>query len=101
MNLPPDIEISGPFTEYSSPYGKVLEGLNRDVWYVSRKLKESEQDTEIRKLLKSKSLGVIARYQRHKNRYIIDQLYPVVTFSSLKKSVDYLIANEGKLIFCT
>ena len=99
------IEVFGPYFEYSSPYGKVVESLNRDVWFVSRKLTQQELDnpktSEIRKMFKEVSLGVIVRFQRHKRRYIIDQLFPVVAFNSLKKAVDFLVKNEGKLVFCT
>lgn len=100
-----NITVDGPFFEYSSRCGIVSESLNRDVWFVSRSLSDKELNdpkiSEISRILKGYSLGVIVRYQNKKHRYIIRQLHPHVEFTSLKKAVAFLIENEGKLVFCT
>jgi hypothetical protein len=70
-------------------------------WYVSRKLKEEEIKTEVQKLFKTKSLGSIVRFDRNPKRYVIDRLYPIKSYNSLKKAVNFLIKNENKLVFCT
>ena len=99
------IEVSGHFFKYSSPYGKVVESLNGRNWFISRTLTEQElndpKTSAISKMLKSTHLGVILRFDQNPKRYIIEQLYPQVTFSSLKKAIKYLIDNEGKLVFCS
>jgi len=98
-----EISVSGPFTEYSSPFGRVLDSMNRHIWYVSRKLtpKELKKASEIGKILKTTSLGVISRFDAIPNRYVIRNLFPYVSFNSLSKAVNFLIKNEGKLVFCS
>lgn len=96
-----EIRISGPFYKYSSPYGKVHHSLDRDEWFVSIILPKEKQVTEFQKLFGSTSLGIIVRYHSNRKRFIISQLYPSVSFNSLKKAINFLIENEGKLVFCS
>ena len=94
-----DIEISGPYFEFSSPYGKAIESMNRDIWYVSRKLCADEITTEIRKILGTTCLGKIINFKDQKDRYIISQTYPIQEFKSLEEAIEYLVMNEGKIVF--
>ena len=98
-------ELSGPFFKYSSPYGKVHPSMNRNQWFLSRKLTKKElaspKTSEISKIIKSKCLGVIVRYDSDPKRYIIEQLFPAVSFGSLPKAINYLKENENKLVFCS
>ena len=96
--LPKSIELSGPYYKFSSPYGKAT--LQRDEWFVKRKLTKSQQKTECQKITGSKSLGRIIKFKNRRD-YVIDQLYPRQAFKSLQKAIDFLISNEGKLVFCT
>lgn len=91
-------EINGPYLEYSSPYGVAT--LCRQGWFVSRKLDPTEQATPIQKILGDKCLGKITRF-KNQRRFIINNLFPSVSFTSLKKTVNYLVENEGKLVFCS
>ena len=99
LTLPENVTISGPYYEFCNPYGGGVT-LEHDEWFVSRKLKEDEQKTEFQKICGSACLGSIVRF-RGKRKYIISQLYPDKRFSTLQKAVDFLIKNEGKLVFCT
>jgi hypothetical protein len=94
------IEVSGPFFRFSSPYG--IATLERDEWFVSRKLTEEELKTAspIAKLLKSTSLGHISKF-RGNNSYVINSLYPIKRFKTLKGAINFLVKNDGKLVFCT
>jgi len=94
-----DIEISGPYFKFSSPYGKAIESTYRDIWYVSRKLCADEMTTEIMKILGTTCLGEIINFRDQKDRYIISQTYPIQEFKSLEEAIEYLIENEGKIVF--
>ena len=97
--LPNKVNVSGPYYKFSSPYGSWTT-LHRDTWFVSKKLFKRQQKTEIQKILGETSLGIIIKF-RDKRTYIIDQLYPHTSFKSLQKAINFLIKNEGKLVFCT
>ena len=99
MKLPKNITLSGPYYKFSCPYGDQTT-LHRDEWYVSKTLSKSEQKTEIQKILGSTCLGSITKFRNRKD-YVIDQLYPYTSFPSLTKAINFLIDNEGKLVFCT
>jgi len=92
------IEVNGPYYKFSSPFGKAT--LPRDEWFVSRLLEPNEQITEIQKILKSVCLGNIVKFKDRKD-YCISQLYPSKYFKTLKKAVNFLVKNEGKLVFCS
>ena len=94
-----NLKISGPFYNFSCPYGTFVT-LERDEWFISRKLESHEQKTEIQKILKSESLGRIIKFRNRKD-YVIDQLYPRKAFKTLKSSINFLIKNRGKLTFCS
>jgi hypothetical protein len=96
-----NIEISGPYAECSSPFGFGKVTLSRDCWFVSRILSPKERKTACQKILGTKSLGVIVRFKSEDKRFVISQLFPVKAFSSLRKAVDFLVKNEGKIVFCS
>jgi hypothetical protein len=103
LNLPPNFSLSGPFFTFSSPYG-TWTTCHRDEYYLTRHLtpEQLKSATDFQKITKSICLGKIVSSHKHKPRkYCIDQLYPYVVLPSLQKAVDYLIQNEGKLVFCT
>lgn len=106
MKIPENIQISGPYYEFSKYYGIYGSGtgtvtLERDEWYVSRLLKPHEQKTEMQKILKSTSLGHITKFRKHNKDYVINQLFPYKGFKTLQGAINFLIKNEGKLVFCT
>lgn len=90
IQLPNDIELSGSFFQFSTPYGKAT--LERDTWYLSKKLSLEEQKTKIQKILGSICLGCIVKFRGNKE-YVISQSYPRQAFTSLQKAVDYLIGK--------
>jgi len=95
------VSITGPYYTFSSPYGTGVT-CERDEWYVSRVATAAEKrKSEITKLLGTRCLGNIVRPRRNKRRYVISQLYPMVTLTSLKKAIEFLVENDGKLVFCT
>ena len=100
-NNNPNIEISGPYYKFSKPYGTFVT-LQRDEWFVSRKLSKKELKTasECSKITGSRSLGRIIKF-RNRDDYVIDQLYPDKRYKTLKGAVNFLVRNEGKLVFCT
>ena len=91
-----NIVISGPYYQFSNPFGDRVT-CQRDVWYVSRPLTKKELNSKkispIKKILKSASLGIIIRSRRHKDRYVIDQLYPLKEYKTLRGAVNYLVKN--------
>jgi len=95
-----DIKVSGPYYDFSKPYG-TFTTLERDIWFVNRKLSKKEQKTEFQKITGQRCLGSIVCFRRHPNRFVIEQLHPTKAFKTLKGAVNFLIKNEGKLIFCT
>ena len=103
--LPQGYELTGPFFKYSSPYGTVSTSMNRREYFLSRNLTPEEIDdpktSEFRKITKSVTLGVIIKFDNQPKRFIIDQLFPIISFPSLKKAINFLIEEEGKLVFCT
>ena len=98
------IEISGPYYEFFKPYGTFVT-CERDVWYVKRKLSakelKSDKASECSKITGERMLGSIVRPRKHNRSYVIDQLFPRKAFNSLKKAINFLTDNEGKLVFCT
>ena len=97
------IVISGPYYQFSNPFGDRVT-CQRDVWYVSRSLTKKELNSKkispIKKILKRVSLGVIVK-PRNQKRYVIDQIYPLKEYKTLSGAVNYLVKNEGELVFCT
>lgn len=109
--------VTGPYYTFSCPYGTFV-SCERDEWYVSRKRTPAEQRTKARAWMRQLRLGPeqrasvlrccaetclgrIVRSRRQRRRYVIDQLFPTVCFPTLAKAVHYLVANEGRLVFCT
>jgi hypothetical protein len=82
-NMDVGVQVTGPYFAFSSPYGKPT--LDRDEWFVNSN---------------GKCIGRIVKFMGHKD-YVIDQLFPRTAFRSLKKAVDFLVENNGKLVFCT
>jgi len=99
MELPDNIIISGPYYQFSKPYGTYAT-LQRDVWFVSRKLSKSEQKSEFQKITGETCLGSIIKF-RNRQDYVIDQLFPHKAFKSLKSAINFLKRNEKKLVFCS
>jgi len=97
--LKSNVVISGPYYEFSKPYGTFVT-CQRDKWYVSKKLTKKQQKTEMHKITGTTCLGVIIK-PRRRRKYIISQLFPEVALNTLQEAVDYLIENQGKLVFCT
>ena len=92
IKVPSNVTVSGPFFAFSSPYGKAM--LERDEWYVSKKLTTKEQKTEFQKILGETCLGHIIKFKSRKD-YVIDQLsYPGKYFSSLQKAVNFLVDSD-------
>ena len=107
IKLPKNYELSGPYFKYSSPWGKVVESMNRRQWFLTR---SNIPEVELKKLPKDyakyyraygKTIGEIERFDNQPRRYILPQTYPTIEFNSLQKIVDYLIDNEGKIVYCT
>lgn len=95
------IDVAGPYYKFSNPYGTFVT-CRRDEWFVSRVATDKEKnESKIIEMLGTQSLGRIVRSRRNKRRYVIDQLYPTQTFSSLNKALIFLVENDGKLVFCT
>jgi hypothetical protein len=90
IKVPSNVTVSGPFFTFSSPYGIAM--LERDVWYVSKTLAPKERKTEFQKILGATCLGSIIKFKGSRE-YVIDQAYPRQAFSSLQKSVDFLIGS--------
>jgi hypothetical protein len=99
------IMLSGPYYKVSHPFGVAVESTARHEWFVSRDLTPEEladpNTSEIRKLLKSVSLGHITNFLSQPKRFVIDQLFPIKEFKSLKRAIEFLVENEGKLVFCS
>lgn len=100
MKLQSSIELAGPYYEYSAPYGVVHKTLDRDIWYVKRKLTKRQRKTEFQKITGESMLGSIVKF-RNRKVYVISQLYPRKDFKTLKGAINFLVRNEGKLVFCT
>ena len=95
------VKVSGPFYKFSKPYGTFVT-CERDEWYVSRAATPAEmRKSEFAKIFKTRSLGVIVCFRSNKRRYVIDQLYPTKAFPSLTKAIEFLVENDGKLVFCS
>jgi hypothetical protein len=94
-----DIRVSGPFFKFSNPYGTGTT-CHRDEYYVSRTLSNSEQKTEIQKITGEACLGQITMPHR-RGVFIISQLFPEKSFKTLQGAVNFLVKNEGKLVFCS
>jgi hypothetical protein len=95
------ISVHGPYFKFSKPFGTFVT-CRRDEWFVERVATDKEKQTsKIAKILGTVSLGVIVRPHRTKRRHVISQLYPTQEFQSLKKALEFLVENDGKLVFCT
>lgn len=115
-----DVEISGPFSSFSSPYGIALPDSKRETWYLTRQrtpeeIKQMEEKlpdffartkTEMKperykKFVSEKTFGKISRFCCRPRTFIIPQLYPPVSFNSLRKAIGFLKENDGKLVYCS
>lgn len=100
-----NIYISPPFHNNPSPYGKSLVNSGYSTYYVTRELTQTELDdpkcSRIQQITKSVNLGAIINFDNQPNRFIISQLYPNESFTTLSDAVNFLVANEGQLTFCT
>lgn len=94
-----NISTSGPYTEYSTPFGKTT--LARDCWFISRALSKEERKTSCQKITGYKSLGMIVRFKSNKRRFVISHLFPAKAFASLRKATDFLVKSEDKIVFCS
>jgi len=99
LKLQRNVRVSGPYYKFSCPYGDKTT-LHRDIWYVSKQLTKAQQKTEFQKIFGTTCLGSIIKF-RNRKEYVIDQLYPHKALPSLQEAVDFLIKNQGKLVFCT
>ncbi|TRZ49161.1 MAG: hypothetical protein D4S01_09170 [Dehalococcoidia bacterium] len=99
LKLQLNVSVSGPYFKFSCRYGDRTT-LHCDMWYVSKKLPKAQQKTEFQKILGKTCLGCIIKF-RNRKEYVIDQLYPHKALPSLQKAVDFLIKNQGKLVFCS
>ena len=80
--------LSGPYFEFSSPYGRVHNSLDRDVYYAN----VPERAGKIYKLV---------RYRNAKHRIIVAQTYPQISFRSLKGALETLSKMEKPLACCS
>lgn len=107
IKLPPNYSLSGPYFEYSAPYGIAIESMNRREWFLSRhKVPESELKNKPKLLAEhyrkyGDTIGHIEKFDNQKRRYILPQTYPTIEFTSLQKAVDFLIDNHGKISYCS
>jgi hypothetical protein len=99
VTLPRNVRVSGPYYNFSKPYGTFVT-LQRDEWYVAKKLTKRQQKTEFQKITGETCLGSIVKFRNRKD-YVISQLHPRKAFSSLQKAINFLIENQGKLVFCS
>ena len=97
--LPRNVRVSGPFYNFSNPFGTFVT-LQRDEWHVCKRLTKRQQKTEFQKITGETCLGSIVKFRDRKD-YIIEQLYPRKAFLSLQKAINFLIKNQGKLVFCS
>jgi hypothetical protein len=95
------IKIEGPFEDCSLPFGFGMPTLYRETWFVTRPLPPKERKTPCQKITGSKGLGSIVRFKNHPKRFVVNDLHPVKAFDSLKKAVDFLVKNDGKIVFCS
>ena len=108
-----NILIRGPFNEYNSSQGtssllmasgERLKSAHRQVWYISRPTNNEELDKSLLlRTLKEKSLGVIifAKNRHSTKKYVINRLFPIRDFSTFKQALNFLVKNDGKLVFCS
>ena len=103
IKLPNGYELSGPYTQYSAPFGKVIESLNHVQWFLSRQVPKTKtrDPYQIYWQKYGKTIGKIERFDKYKQRYIIPQTYPLIEFKTLQKAVNFLIKNEGKISYCS
>lgn len=99
LTLPRNIILSGPYYKFSNPRGNGVT-CQRDEWFVSKKLSERQQKTEFQKIFGKSCLGNIVKF-RGQREYVISQLYPRKDFPTLQQAINFLIENEGKLVFCS
>jgi hypothetical protein len=98
-----NIIVSGPYYKFSKPYGTFVT-CERDEYFVSRKLTDEELNSrdcsECGKITKKRGLGCIVMPHR-RGVYIISQLFPEVSFKTLDEAIQFLVANENQLVFCS
>jgi len=98
-----NIIVGGPYYKFSKPYGTFVT-CERDEYFVSRKLTDKELNSpdcsEIRKITGDACLGCIVKPYR-RGVYIIEQLFPEVSFKTLDEAIKFLVDNENELVFCT
>jgi len=107
IKLPKNYELSGPYFNYSAPYGRVLESLNRREWFLSRhkvpekELKQRPKEIADHYRKHGDTIGHVERFDNQKRRYILPQTHPIIEFPSLQKAIDYLIKNHRKISYCS
>jgi hypothetical protein len=100
-----NIIISGPFLKTYAPWGKVIESCSRNEWFVSRKAtsKDKKSKSEIRRRVANITgeicLGSFCQLISNPKRFIVLHTYPQVEFNTMEKAVNYLVKNEGKIVF--
>ena len=101
--LPSNYELSGPFFNYASPYGKVY--FNSNEWFLTRhnipksELKGKNKELADHYFKYGKCIGRVKRFGNQPRRYILPQTHPIIEFKSLQKALNYLIENEGKIVY--
>jgi hypothetical protein len=91
--------ISGPYKQYSFPYGKATCGRNE--WWVSRPLRPGEPGPFGFADEKERVLGKIIQFDGQDNRFVINQAWPGVDLPTLEEAVQWLMDNEGKWTACS
>jgi hypothetical protein len=78
------IEVTGPYIEFSSPFGTAT--LQRDKWFVS---------------VDDRCVGTITRFHGNRRRYIVSKpAWPIVAYTTHKQAVAHLVAPEGSKTSC-
>ena len=105
IKLPTNYELTGPYLVSSAPYGKTIESLNKHQWFLSRyniskeELKRYPPDYSQIFNKYGKCIGHIEQFENNSNRYLLPQTYPLIEFPTLQEIVQYLIDNEGKIVY--
>lgn len=83
--------ITGPYYNFSNPYGPGSTTCRRNVWYVSRQLTPGEYQSEITRILGGRvCLGVVTRFHGQQRRYVIVHNNNIQEFPSLARAVAFL-----------
>ena len=69
LTLQRNIVVSGPYYEFSKPYGTFVT-CQRDIWYVSKKLTKKQQKTKVQKITGKAGLGSIVKPRRRRVRMV-------------------------------